>query len=138
MRQSQNLTFAELNARANRIAHALTARGVKPETLVGLCLECSVNLTAAILGIHKAGAGYVPIDPYYPAERFAFLVEDANLKQVIALSSTSFTLAANSSSSTGRTSPAMRTTTPARLLLQTPRLRYLHLRLDGQAQGSWR
>ena len=87
----ESLTYAELNRRANRIAHALISKGVKPDTLVGLCLERSVKLSAAILGIHKAGGGYVPIDPRYPAERFAFLVEDAGLKQVIALTTTSFT-----------------------------------------------
>ena len=59
------LSYAELNARANRIAHALIARGVGPETLVGLCMERCNDLIAAILAIHKAGAGYVPLDPHY-------------------------------------------------------------------------
>ena len=61
------LTYAELNTRANRIAHALIDKGVKPDTLVGLCLERSVDLIAAIFGIHKAAGGYVPLDPHYPA-----------------------------------------------------------------------
>ncbi len=70
------LTYRELNQRANRVAHHLRRRGVGPGAIVGLCLERSLDLVAGLLGIWKAGAAYVPLDPGHPLERFAFLVED--------------------------------------------------------------
>ncbi len=77
------LTFDELSRRANRIAHALIDKGASPESLVGVCLERNVDLVAAVLGILKAGACYVPLDPNYPARRLAWMTEDADLKQII-------------------------------------------------------
>src|SRR6185369_5982377 len=71
------LTYGELDARANRLARYLQARGVRPGDRVALLLERSAELVAAILGVLKAGAAYVPIDPAYPAERVAFLREDS-------------------------------------------------------------
>lgn len=76
-------SYAELEARANRIAHSLRARGVRRGTLVGICLERNVDMLAAVLGTLKAGAGYVPLDPAFPAERLAFMVEDAQLAALI-------------------------------------------------------
>ncbi|MFC5184122.1 non-ribosomal peptide synthetase [Actinomadura harenae] len=70
-------TYAELDARANRVARTLAERGVRGEDLVGVRLERSADLIAALLGVVKAGAAYVPIDPSYPAERIAFMIEDA-------------------------------------------------------------
>jgi amino acid adenylation domain-containing protein len=70
------VSYAELNARANRIAHALRASGVGPDVRVGLYLERSVELVAGVLGIMKAGGAYVPLDPAYPAARLAFMLED--------------------------------------------------------------
>jgi amino acid adenylation domain-containing protein len=70
----QELTYAELNARANRLAHRLRSLGVGAETLVGCCLERSVELIVALMAILKAGGAYVPLDPAYPKERFDFLV----------------------------------------------------------------
>ena len=61
------LTYAELNARANQLAHHLRALGVGPEVLVGLCLERSLDMVVGLLGILKAGGAYVPLDPSYPA-----------------------------------------------------------------------
>ncbi|MFI9333100.1 condensation domain-containing protein, partial [Kitasatospora sp. NPDC052868] len=63
------LTYAELNARANRLAHLLTEHGVRPETLVGVHLERSTDLVISLLAILKAGGAYLPIDPNYPADR---------------------------------------------------------------------
>jgi len=72
----QDLSYAELNTRANQLAHHLRALGVGPETLVALCLERSLDLVVGILGILKAGAAYVPCDPEVPAERLAFILAD--------------------------------------------------------------
>ncbi|MFF1789686.1 non-ribosomal peptide synthase/polyketide synthase [Kitasatospora sp. NPDC058243] len=71
------LTYRELNARANRFAHALIARGVGPEQLVAVALPRSVESVVAVLGVLKAGAAYLPVDPSYPAARIAYMLEDA-------------------------------------------------------------
>ena len=71
------LTYAELNARANQLARHLRREGVGPDRLVGICVERSVELVVGLLGISKAGGAYVPIDPDYPPERVAYMLEDA-------------------------------------------------------------
>lgn len=71
------LTYHELNARANRLAHTLRELGVGEESLVGLCVERSLALVVGLLAILKAGGAYVPLDPTYPTERLAFMLEDA-------------------------------------------------------------
>ncbi|MBS0381190.1 MAG: amino acid adenylation domain-containing protein [Proteobacteria bacterium] len=76
-------SYAELEARANRIAHALRARGVSRGALVGICLERNADMLAAVLGTLKAGAGYVPLDPAFPAERLTFMVADAQLAALV-------------------------------------------------------
>ncbi|HUC10574.1 MAG TPA: amino acid adenylation domain-containing protein [Stellaceae bacterium] len=73
----QTLTYRELNALANQLAHCLRERGAGPEVLVGLCIGRSVNLIIGLLGILKAGSAYVPLDPDYPRDRLAFMLEDS-------------------------------------------------------------
>jgi amino acid adenylation domain-containing protein len=79
----QHLSYATLNARANQLAHYLRALGAGPETRVGLCLARSPALIVGILGILKAGAAYVPLDPTHPQERRAFMLEDSQAKVLI-------------------------------------------------------
>jgi amino acid adenylation domain-containing protein len=75
--QGRQMTYGELNRRANRLAHYLRKLGAGPETLVGLCLERSLETVIGLLGVLKAGAAYLPLDPVYPAERLSFMLEDA-------------------------------------------------------------
>ncbi len=71
------LTYGELNARANRLAHHLRSLGVAPEMRVAILLERSLHLVVSVLGVLKAGGAYVPLDPNYPGERISFMVRDA-------------------------------------------------------------
>jgi len=75
--QDQELTYRELNTRANQVAHYLQKLGVKPEVLVGICTERSLLMVVGILGILKAGGAYIPLAPDYPQERLAYMLEDA-------------------------------------------------------------
>ncbi|WP_141287286.1 amino acid adenylation domain-containing protein, partial [Ideonella azotifigens] len=81
-----HVSYAELNQRANRIAHQLIARGVGPECKVGLAVERSIELVVGMLAILKAGGAYVPLDPDYPAERLAYMVEDSGLALLLSTS----------------------------------------------------
>jgi len=79
----QRLSYAELNARANRLAHYLRAQGVGADRLVGLCLYPSLDTAVAILAVLKAGGAYLPLDPVYPAERLAYMLEDSGATLVL-------------------------------------------------------
>jgi amino acid adenylation domain-containing protein len=81
--EDQQLTYAELDARATQLAQRLQRLGVRPERLVGVCLERSAEMVIALLGILKAGGAYVPLDPAYPAERLAFMAQDARLSVLL-------------------------------------------------------
>jgi amino acid adenylation domain-containing protein len=81
--ESRQLTYAELNRRANRLAHYLRKQGVGPEVLVGICFDRSLEMLVGILGVLKAGGAYVPLDPSYPRERIAFMIDDARLSLVL-------------------------------------------------------
>lgn len=74
-----HLTYGELEARANQVAHALRALGVGAESLVGLCTGRCLEMMVGLLGILKAGGAYVPLDPAYPRQRLAFMLEDAQV-----------------------------------------------------------
>jgi len=76
---SEQLTYRELNHRANQLAHHLQKLGVGPETCVGICVERSLDILVGLLGILKAGAAYLPLDPAYPQERLTFMLEDAQV-----------------------------------------------------------
>ncbi|HEX8184647.1 MAG TPA: amino acid adenylation domain-containing protein, partial [Blastocatellia bacterium] len=77
------LTYGELNRRANRLANYLIARGMKAESLAGICVNRSIEMVVGLLGILKAGGAYVPLDPAYPKQRLAYMMEDAKLKFVV-------------------------------------------------------
>jgi amino acid adenylation domain-containing protein len=79
----ERLTFGQLQARANQLAHRLVELGAGPETLVGVCLPRSVDMLVAILGVLTAGAGYLPVDPDYPRERRDFMLADSGIKLVV-------------------------------------------------------
>ena len=81
--QEQQLTYRELNARANQLAWHLISLGMGPERLVGIYFDRALDMVVGLLAILKAGAGYVPLDPAYPKERLAFMLEDANVSVVV-------------------------------------------------------
>src|SRR5262245_33256789 len=74
--EDQQLTYRELDSRANQLAHYLRGLGVRPGTLVGICMERSAEMIVGLLGTLKAGGVYVPLDPGYPGERLALMLED--------------------------------------------------------------
>ncbi|MEO9028660.1 MAG: amino acid adenylation domain-containing protein [Ktedonobacteraceae bacterium] len=81
--EEEQLSYAEVNRRANQLAHILRVRGVGPEVLVGICMERSIEMVVGLLAILKAGGAYVPLDPDYPQERLRFLLEDIQGKVVL-------------------------------------------------------
>jgi amino acid adenylation domain-containing protein/thioester reductase-like protein len=84
--EGQKLTYQELNKKANQVAHYLQNLGAGPDTLVGICVDRSPQMLIALLGILKAGAAYVPLDPKYPQERLGFIIEDTQIKLLISQS----------------------------------------------------
>ncbi|HYH81021.1 MAG TPA: amino acid adenylation domain-containing protein, partial [Longimicrobium sp.] len=82
-----SLTYRELNARANQLAHHLRRRGVGPEVRVGICLERSLELVVSLLAVLKAGGAYVPLDPGYPAERLEMIAADAGIALLLTVES---------------------------------------------------
>ena len=81
--EDQQLTYGELNQRANQLAHHLRAFGVGPDVLVGICVERSVEMVVGLLGILKAGGAYVPLEPDYPQARLAFMLEDSQVTVLV-------------------------------------------------------
>ncbi|WP_373526933.1 amino acid adenylation domain-containing protein [Nostoc sp.] len=85
--KEEELTYRELNQRANQLAHYLQKLGVSSEVLVGICVEPSLDMIVGLLGILKAGSAYLPLDPAYPQQRLAFMLSDARVSFVISHSS---------------------------------------------------
>ena len=86
--QGQRLCYAELDARADRLAAYLRAEGVGPDVPVGICVERSIDMIVGLLAILKAGGAYVPLDPGYPKERLAYIVKDSGPAMVLAMPAT--------------------------------------------------
>jgi len=81
--EGQTLSYGLLDARSNQLAHRLARLGVQPGSLVGVCVDRSLDMVVTLLAVHKAGAAYVPLDPGFPAERLAFMAHDAGLTILI-------------------------------------------------------
>jgi len=81
--RDERLTYRQLNARANQLAHFLKSFGVGPDSRVGICVERSPEMVIGVLAVLKAGGAYVPLDPSYPSERLAFMLKDANVRVLL-------------------------------------------------------
>ncbi|NJS12148.1 MAG: amino acid adenylation domain-containing protein [Microcoleus sp. CSU_2_2] len=81
--ENQQLTYRELNAKANQLAHFLRSLGVGPDVLVGISVDRSLEMAVGFLGIFKAGGAYLPLDPNYPIDRLAFMLEDSQTKVLL-------------------------------------------------------
>lgn len=120
---NEQLTYRELNNKANQIAHYLIQRGVKPDSPVALCLERSLDLIVALWGILKSGGAYVPLDPSHPAERLQGIIANAGIKEIITRKQIYDTLTFNSTAaetpsplfldSKGQSLPAFPTSNPS-------------------------
>ena len=81
--EAESLTYDELNRKANRVAHHLIRLGIKPESLVGICMQRTMDVLVGVLGILKAGGAYVPLDPSHPRERIRSIIEDSGIRIVL-------------------------------------------------------
>jgi non-ribosomal peptide synthetase component F len=81
--ENQQLTYAQLNTRANQLAHHLQELGVTAETVVALCVERSLDMLVGLLGILKAGGAYLPLDPIVPSDRLSYMVQDAGASVIL-------------------------------------------------------
>jgi surfactin family lipopeptide synthetase C len=81
--EGRRVTYSELNRRANQLAHYLKEFDVGPESLVGVCIERSIEMLMAVLATHKAGGAYVPLDPSYPKDRLAFMLNDSGVRVLL-------------------------------------------------------
>lgn len=79
----EQVTYAELDARANQLAHHLIKRGIRPETRVGICVGRSVEMIVGLLAILKSGGAYVPLDPYFPPQRLSLMIADSELSAIV-------------------------------------------------------
>ncbi|MGH3842539.1 MAG: non-ribosomal peptide synthase/polyketide synthase, partial [Pseudonocardiaceae bacterium] len=118
---SVSVSYAELDERANRLAHWLIARGVGPERLVAVALPRSVELVVALLAVAKAGAGYLPIDPGYPRARIAFMLSDAAPVLVLSAATVATGLPEASGAPDAAPTPGAPDAAPALDALRAPR-----------------
>ena len=139
--EGRTLTYGELDRRANQLAHALARRGVGPEIVVGVCLDRSIELVVALYAVLKAGGAYAPLDPEYPRERLAFMLDDlaapvivtdARLAGVLPEGPAALLRLDADADAIAREPDGAPVSGAA---LRRPRLRHLHLRLDRAAQG---
>ena len=137
--EGAQLSYGELNERANRLAHHLRALGVGPDAIVGLCVERSFEMIVALLGVLKAGGAYLPIDPDYPKDRIAYMIADAapalvltqeHLRERLPETITTLRLDADWSDDRARERSEPRAARDA----AEPRLCHLHIRLDRKAK----
>jgi non-ribosomal peptide synthetase component F len=131
--EGRELTYAQLNARANRVAHVLMGMGVGPGVLVGLCLRRSLDLVVGALAIQKAGGAYVPMDPAYPADRLSLYAEDSGAPVIVTQSDLAerFAVQTLCLDSDGRLAQAAEANPAAGRGLHD-----LYQRIDGAAQGG--
>ena len=140
--EDTSFTYRELNCRANQLVHRLRALGVGPEVLVGICLERSLEMLVAILGVLKAGGGYLPLDPAYPRDRRAFMLEDAQVPVLLTHSAllaevpqhSGVTICLDTDWPSIATGPDGKSGQPRQA--RKCGLRHLHLGIDGQAEGG--
>ena len=141
--EDTHLTYAELNGRANRLAHHLRERGVGPDVIVGICVERSLEMMVGLLGILKAGGAYLPLDPDYPRERLAYMLADAAPVLVLTQEALRERSARDERGALSRQGLAVdrwckpKQSRPARDPAK-PRLCHLHIRLHRNTQGSCR
>jgi hypothetical protein len=143
----EELTYADFDARVNRLARRLVEQGVGPESVVAVAMRRSIDLLVAIYAVVKAGGAYLPVDPDHPAERTAYVLDTARLACVLVSGAGHPGGGSVSSTSRPRTSPAS-TARPSPMRSgcgRCPRehgVRDLHVRVDGPAEGrrghSWR
>ncbi|NUT84780.1 AMP-binding protein, partial [Pseudomonas brassicacearum] len=106
--EEQALTYGELNAQANQLAHRLLSLGICPDDRVAICVERGLDMIVGLLGILKSGAGYVPLDPASPAERIAYMLEDSSPVAIVVHAATQALLAEESVRVIELDSPALR------------------------------
>ena len=140
--EDQQLTYRELNSQANQLAHYLKKLGVGPETLVGICVERSLEMIVGLLGILKAGGAYVPLDPGYPKERLGFMLEDARVGVLLTQQGVVAELPAHQARviyldrDWGEIAQESEENPSSEITGRKPRLRYLHLGLHRDPQRS--
>ena len=142
--EDQSLSYAELDARANQLAHHLRALGVGPETVVALCVERSPEMLVGLIGILKAGGAYLPLDPDYPPERLAFMLEDARAPVLVTHAALLDRLPAHGARLVRLDADwpaiAQQPATAPDIIARSaaPRLRHLHVGLDRHAERRQR